>query len=462
MKVVIIGGGPGGYVAAIRAAQKGADVTLIEKKHIGGTCLNVGCIPTKVLLHTAELYHTLKGDAEQLGILVGTLGFDWSKIQARKKAIVQQLSGGVKSLLAANGVNVIMGEAAFLSVNQLAVHYPSGQNETIDFDQAIIATGSKPFMAPIKGNELEGVMTSDAALSLERIPKTLLIIGGGVIGSEFASIYSSLGTKVTIVEALPNIVANMDQELTDYLKYELEKAAVSIYTNTKVEHIERTLSGLKVQVFTESGLSSFEVEKVLLAVGRKPATKALNLEKAGIRVNGDKIVTNNHFQTNIPNIYAIGDCRGEVQLAHVASAEGMAAVEFIMGSRSNIDFNTIPYCVYTKPELAAVGLTEEKAKEQGYKVRIGRFPLHANGKSLIMGETNGVVKFVVDAKTDEILGLHLAGPRATELIVEGALALRLEATVAEIVTTIHAHPTVGESLYEAAHAVHKQAIHLPN
>ncbi|AKL94011.1 dihydrolipoyl dehydrogenase PdhD [Clostridium aceticum] len=461
MKVVVIGGGPGGYVAAIRAAQLGAEVTLVEKKYIGGTCLNVGCIPTKVLLHTAELYTTLEKESKKLGIQIEKLDIDWKKLQQRKKTVVSQLIGGINMLLKSNKVKVIMGEASFLNENQLEVQLEEGKKAAVDFDYAIIATGSKPLILPIPGADLEGVITSDEALSLEEIPKSMLVIGGGVIGSEFASIYSSMGTKVTIVEALPNIVAAMDQEVTDYLVKALKKARVDIHTDTKVEGIEKTKTGLRVKTVSKEGSKSFEVEKVLLSIGRKPVTENMGLEKIGVKLNKDKIITNKKFQTNINNIYGIGDCRGEIMLAHVASAEGIVAVEGIMGKTSKIDFKTIPYAVYTKPELAAVGMTEKQAKEKGYETKTGKFPLYANGKSLIMGEANGLVKYVVDAKTEEILGLHMAGPRATELIVEGALALRLEATIEEIATTIHAHPTVGESLHEAVHAVHNMAIHLP-
>ncbi|SNS18298.1 dihydrolipoamide dehydrogenase [Anaerovirgula multivorans] len=461
MRIVVVGGGPGGYVAAIRAAQLGAEVTLVEKKYIGGTCLNVGCIPTKVLLHTAELYTTLQREAEDLGIKIEKIDIDWKKLQLRKKEVINQLVGGVNMLLKSNKIEVIMGEGYFLNTNKIEVRQVEGKKVTVDFDYAIIATGSKPFIVPIPGADLEGVITSDEALSLDKIPKSLLVIGGGVIGSEFASVYSSIGTKVTMIEALPNIVATMDQDVTAYLVEVLKNSGVDIYTDTKVESIEKIKTGLKVNTVSKEGNKSFEVEKVLLSVGRKPVTENMGLEKIGVKLNRGKIITNKRFQTNTSNIYAIGDCRGEIMLAHVASAEGVVAVEGIMGKASKIDFRTIPYAVYTKPELAAVGMTEKQAKEQGYEVKTGRFPLYANGKSLIMGETDGTVKYVVDAKTEEILGLHMAGPRATELIVEGALALRLEATIEEIITTIHAHPTVGESLHEAAHAVHNTAIHLP-
>ncbi|WHH57034.1 dihydrolipoyl dehydrogenase [Petroclostridium sp. X23] len=461
MKIVVIGGGPGGYVAAIRAAQLGAEVTLVERKYLGGTCLNVGCIPTKVLLHTSEILTLLKHEAKEIGIKVSEVGVDWTQLQNRKEKVIKQLVGGIDGLLKSNKITKLIGNGAFVNRNQIEVTAGDGKKQVVDFDYAVIATGSEPTIVPIPGVDLEGVITSDDVLSLKEIPKSMCIIGGGVIGSEFASIYSSVGSEVTIVEMLPDIVATMDKDVTDCLKTELTKAGVKIHTNTKVEGIEKTASGLKVNTSSAAGKQSFEVEKVLLSIGRKPVIQGLELEKVGINTERGRITVNRKMQTNIDNIYAIGDCNGGVMLAHVASAEGIVAVEAIMKKPSQIDFKTIPYCVYTKPELAAVGMTEKQAKEQGYEVKTGTFPLYANGKSMIMGEMNGLVKYVVDAKTDEILGLHMAGPRATDLIVEGALALRLEATIEEIITTIHAHPTVGESLHEGAHAVHHSAIHLP-
>lgn len=461
MRIVVLGGGPGGYVAAIRAAQLGAEVTLIERKSLGGTCLNVGCIPTKVLLHTSEIVSMLKNDAKEMGICVNNPTVDWTQLQNRKEKVVKQLVGGIGSLLKSNKVTKIMGRGSFLNRKQIEVTPPDGQKQIVDFDYAIIATGSEPTIVPIPGVELEGVITSDGALSLEEIPKSMCVIGGGVIGSEFASVYSSLGCQVTIVEMLPDIVATMDIDAVNCLKTELLKAGVKIYTNTKVESIEKSIGGLKVNTSSASGEYSVEVEKVLLSIGRRPVTKGFGLEEIGVNLDHGRVVVSRKMQTNLENIYAIGDCNGGVMLAHVASAEGITSVEAIMKKPSRIDFRTIPYCVYTRPELAAVGMTEKQAKDQGYIVKTGTFPLKANGKSLIMGETNGFAKYVADAKTDEILGLHIAGPRATDLIVEGALAIRLEATVDEIITTIHAHPTVGESLHEAAHAVHNSALHLP-
>lgn len=465
MKIVILGGGPGGYVAAIRAAQLGAEVTLVENKYLGGTCLNVGCIPTKVLLHTTELIEVLENDAKELGINILGYEADWQKLQQRKTKIIKKLVSGVNGLLKNNTITKIMGTGTFLNDHQIKVLYNDESDDTkaamiIDFDFAIIATGSKPVIPPVPGFDLEDVITSETALSLETVPESLGIIGGGVIGCEFASIYNTFGCKVTIIEMLPEMIANMDRDIVKPLKEKLIKDGVEIFTSTKVESIEETSEGLAVKTTSKSGENIVHVQKVLLSVGRKPELDTLELDKAGIETERGAIRVNQKMQTNKRNIYAVGDCNGGVMLAHVASAEGIVAAETIMGIKSKIDFKTIPYCVYTKPELASVGLTESQARDLGYEVKVGNFPMAVNGKAMIMGETSGVVKYIADAVTGEILGLHMAGPRATDLIVEGALAIRLEATVEELITTIHAHPTVGESLLEAAHAVNGHAIHL--
>lgn len=465
MKIVIIGGGPGGYVAAIRAAQLGAAVTLVENKYLGGTCLNVGCIPTKVLLHTSELLDLLKNDAKELGITISDYHGDWPKLQKRKTKIIKKLVGGVNGLLKNNGITQITGTAVFVNKHQIKVisekqDQVTTGSQVIDFDFAIIATGSKPVIPPIPGSNHPDVITSDTALSLDAVPASLGIIGGGVIGCEFASIYNAFGCKVTIIEMLPEIVANMDADIVKPLKAKLQKDGVEIFTGTRVESIQENPDGLAITTSSPAGEQIITVAKVLLSVGRKAELETLELAQAGIETARGAIVVNKKMQTNVPHIYAVGDCNGGVMLAHVASAEGIVAVETIIGKRSQIDFKTIPYCVYTKPELANVGMTEAQARDQGYEVKVGTFPMAVNGKAMIIGETTGVVKYVTDAVTGEILGLHMAGPRATDLIVEGALAIRLEATVAELMSTIHAHPTVGEALMEAAHAVNGEAIHL--
>ncbi len=461
MKIAILGGGPGGYVAAIRAAQLGATVTLIEKEHIGGTCLNKGCIPTKVLLNTSEQLETIKSDYREIGINVTGVEVDWKKLQTRKEKVIKKLVSGVDGLLKNNKVTKIMGQGSFVNKNKISVKAADGSVTQVEFDYAIIATGSEPVIIPLPGVKLAGVITSDEALQLEEIPNSLVIIGGGVIGAEFAAVYNALGCKVTIIEMLSNIVANMDNDIVQPLKDKFKKSGVEIYVDTKVVSISESSEGLLVNTTSKEGDRSFPADKVLLSIGRKPVTTNIGLENLGIKVERNAVVVNKNMQTNIGNIYAIGDCNGGVMLAHVASAEGMVAVESIMNRKPQVDFKTIPYCVYTRPELAGVGLTEEQARTNGYDVKVGIFPMYINGKAIIQGETEGVVKYIADATTGEILGLHMAGTRATDLIVEGALAIRLEATVEELISTIHAHPTVGESLLEAAHAVYGNAIHIP-
>jgi len=460
MKLLILGGGPGGYVAAIKAAHLGAEVTLVDKKYIGGTCLNVGCIPTKVLLNTTDLYHTIKTDGKNMGILSEKLSVDWEKLMRRKTNISNSLVKGVEGVLASNGVEIIMGEGKFTSKNQVEVIKEDGTKDIVDFDKAIIATGSEPVILPIPGIRGENILTSSEILSLEKLPESLCIVGGGVIGCEFASLFSKLGVEVTIVEMLPGIVQNMDQEVVQYLDFELRNEGVEILTNSKVEKFNSGEDFVEITAATPEGEKIIKADKVLLSIGRKSVVDNVGLENIGIEYDRT-IKINKKFQTNIPNIYAIGDCTGGAMLAHAASAQGIAAVENIIKNKSKMDFKTVPYCIYTKPEVASVGMTEEQVKEKGISYSVGKFPLMSNAKALILGETNGLVKFIVDNSTDEILGMHMAGPKATELIVEGALVLRLEATIDEILTTIHAHPTVGEALHEAAHGVHGYPIHLP-
>lgn len=461
MKIAIIGGGPGGYVAAIRAAQLNAEVTLIEKEHIGGTCLNKGCIPTKVLLHGTGEFQNVNKSFKDYGIKVTGAELDWGQLQKRKTITVKKLVAGVDGLLKNNKVTKLMGEGNFMNKNQIKVKANDNTETIVDFDYAIIATGSKPVIIPIPGVELPGVVTSDEVLNFKEIPSSMVIIGGGVIGSEFAEVFGAVGCKVTIIEMLPNIIANMDQDIVATLKEKFIKNGIDIYTNTKVISISKSAEGLSVNTESEGKEQSFIAEKVLLSIGRKPVTDNLALDNLGVKTNRGAVVVNESMQTNVPNIYAIGDATAGVMLAHVASSEGIVAVESIMRAKPNIDFKTIPYCVYTKPELAGVGLTEEQAREKGYDVKVGIFPMYINGKAMIEAEQEGLVKYVIDGATKEVLGLHMSGPNATELIVEGALAVRLEATINEITSTIHAHPTVAESLHEAAHAVHSNAIHIP-
>ncbi|MHB9946644.1 dihydrolipoyl dehydrogenase [Clostridium botulinum] len=462
MKLVVIGGGPGGYVAAIRGAQLGAEVTLIEKEKLGGTCLNIGCIPTKVLLHSSELLNEIK-EARTLGIEVNNeVKINWTQLQNRKNTVVNTLVSGVSSLLEHNKVKVINGTAAFEGKSSIKVTKDQGESGNIQFDNVIISSGSVPFIPPIEGRELEGVIDSTGALSLDSIPKSMVIIGGGVIGIEFANIFNSLGCKVTVIEMLPYILPPVDREISEILKEKLKKDGINIYNNCKVTKIENNNENLNVSFEEDNDKLNIEAQKVLIAVGRRANIGNLNLESTGVSTEKGCILVNDNMETNIKGIYAIGDCTGKNMLAHVASDQGIIAVENIMGKNKKMDYKTVPACVYTKPELASVGLTEEQAKQKGVDYKVGKFPLIYNGKSLIMNDTEGFIKIIADKKYEEILGVHILGPRATDLITEAALALRLEATLEEIITTVHAHPTIGEAMKEAALAVNKEAIHMVN
>jgi len=462
MKLVVIGGGPGGYVAAIRGAQLGAEVTLIEKENLGGTCLNVGCIPTKVLLHSSELLNKIK-EAKTLGIEVNEeVKVNWTQLQNRKTIVVNTLVSGVSSLLEHNKVKVINGTATFEGKNSIKVTKDQGESENIQFDNVIISSGSIPFIPPIEGRELEGVIDSTGALSLDSIPKSMVIIGGGVIGIEFANIFNSLGCKVTVIEMLAFILPPVDREISEILKGKLKGDGIDIYNNCKVTKVEKSNENLNVSFEENNSKLNINTEKVLIAVGRRANISNLNLESIGVSTEKGCILVNDSMETNIKGIYAIGDCTGKNMLAHVASDQGIIAVENIMGKHKKMDYKTVPACVYTKPELASVGLTEEQAKQKGIDYKVGKFPLIYNGKSLIMNDTEGLIKIIADKKYEEVLGVHILGPRATDLITEAALALRLEATLEEIITTVHAHPTIGEAMKEAALAVNKEAIHMVN
>lgn len=447
-KVLVIGGGPGGYVAAIRAAELGAEVTLVEKRELGGTCLNRGCIPTKVLLHTAELYQeALKGAS--IGLLAKDVSVDWNKVQSHKAEVVTALNQGVAYLMRANKIRVIQGEASFLDKKRVKV---SGTSEILTADSIIIAAGSEPSKPPIPGIDSAGVMNSDGALSLEKLPASLAIVGGGVIGMEFAMLYNSLGVKVTVIEAMPEILPNFDEEIVSMLKQTFAKKGVSIMTSCAVGSF--TQKGDKVIVDGTEKLTgkafSVEAGKVLVAVGRRPLTAALKLENAGIAAERGRITVNERMQTSVPGIYAIGDCASKIMLAHVASKEGRVAAENIMGRDSVMKYNAVPGCLYTTPEVSNVGLTEKQAKEQHKDAVSAKYSMVGNGKSRILGDTTGVIKVVFDKKTGEVYGIHMIGPRATELIAEAVLAIANEIPVDGIAEAIHAHPTVAESMGETA------------
>ncbi len=457
-KIIIIGGGPGGYVAAIRAAQLGAEVHLVEGDKIGGTCLNVGCIPTKALLHTAELYQrVLKGPT--IGLDVEGVRVNWPVLLKHKEKVVTRLVQGVQGLLKANKVTVHKGYASLKDKHTVKIE--GSTTKTISADKIIISTGSVPVHLRFPGSQLPGVIDSTAGLSLAEIPSSLIIIGGGVIGTEFAALYSSLGTKVTVVEMLPEILPPVDGQLIQVIKKELIDQGVTFLTETKMTEVKEEKAELAVKVVKDQKEQELRGQYVLVAVGRKPNTAKLDLEKVGINTNKGAIVVDENFATNVPGIYAIGDCNALTMLAHAASAQGVAAVEHSLGHKAHYNNKLIPYCIYTNPEIAGVGLTEEQAREQGIAYEVGVFPLAGNGKSVIEGCEKGLVKIIADKKYKEILGVHIIGPRATDLIGEATVAMTLEATAEEIIAAVHPHPTISEAMMEAAHAVTGNAIHWP-
>ena len=465
MKIIVIGGGPGGYVAAIRAAQLGASVTVIEKEHLGGTCLNIGCIPTKCLLHSAELVEDIKNQGADIGVKVTGVEVDFPQVIAHKNAVSKKLTGGIGALFKMNKVAKVDGEASFIGPRKLSVKKADGTVETMTADAIIVATGSVNSQPPIPGlKENPNCIDSTGALSLEKLPKSMAVIGGGVIGLELACAYAAFGTKITVVEALDHMLPMLDGDLTDIGVVHMKKMGMEFHLECPVQAVEASPVGAKVVCRNKAGETvSFEAEKVLVAIGRKANTASLNLEAGGLKNDRGRIIVNEKMETNVSGVYAIGDCvLGYAQLAHTASAMGEVAAENIMGLSAIYDESTNPTCVYIEPEAASVGLTEEQAKAKGIDYKVGRFPMSANGKALILNGGEGLVKIIAGAKYGEVLGMHIIGPRATDLIAEGALAIRLEATVDELISTIHSHPTVTETLREAALNVEKRAIHTKN
>lgn len=455
--VLVIGGGPGGYVAAIRAAQLGAKVTLIEKAEIGGTCLNRGCMPTKAMLHCSEVYETATS-SEDIGIKAEKVTVDWNKVQGFRASIVEQLTSGVRALCKLNKIKVVAGKAVFTGPKTVSV-----DGTEYSADKVIIASGSYPIIPGIPGvKDSKACMDSTACLSLDHIPESMLVIGGGVIGLELGSVYMRYGTKVTVVEMLPKLLPLMDGELTGILQGKLQNQGMEILTSSQVESVTDTAKGADVKVKTPDGEKTFSVEKVLLCVGRGPNTEGLGLEKTGVKVEKGFIQVNEKMETGVPGVYAIGDCTGKLMLAHAAMAMGETAAENAMGGDKTFDPDMSPSCCYVGPEFAGVGYTEEKVKELGIDYKVGKFPTSGNGRCLVAGCKDGMIKVLAGKEYGEILGVHILAPNATELIEEASLALKLEVTLEEFTDTIHCHPTVSEAVRECALAADKKAIHIPN
>lgn len=446
--VIVIGGGPGGYTAAAKASALGGKVALVEKGKLGGTCLNQGCIPTKTLLKSTEVMETVK-KAKDFGVDINKVEISIEKMLDRKQSVIKRLNTGVEFLMKSNKITVFRGEGKITNPDEVTVYGPA-ENVVLKTRNIIIATGSRPAVIPELEPDGNLLMNSDDALMLSDIPANLLIIGGGAIGVEFASIYNKLGSKVTLVEAMDRILPFADGEVSHALKQLMVREKINILTETRVAGLNKLDNSLVVKLETTEGLKEIQVNKVLVAVGRRPDYESLGLLEIGVKVDKGKILVNSKMETSIPNIYAIGDVTGGILLAHVASTEGTAAAVNAMGGRKHMDYSVVPSCIYTSPELASAGLTEEQAIKQGMKVVIGKSQFIASGKALAMGENKGLVKIVAEADSGKILGVHILGPQATSLISEAALAIKLGATVEDVAETIHAHPSLPETLMEAA------------
>lgn len=461
--VAIIGSGPGGYVAAIRAGQLGLKVAIIEKdKRLGGTCTLRGCIPTKQLLQSAHVYEQMQ-HAGDFGVQVTGIQLAFADVQKRKDKVVMKNSKGIEYLMKKNTVTVFKGTGKLALPGKVEVTAEDGSKQTIAARNVIIATGS--VVRPIPGFETDGdrVVSSDHILELKDVPKSLIVMGAGAVGVEFASVYSRFGTETTIVELMPRLVPLEDEEVSKELERALRKRGVKSQVDTKLEKLEKTDTGIRVTGKTSKGDPvSIEAAMLLVAVGRMPYTQGLGLEGTKIKLDRGFIQVDEFQQTGEKGVYAIGDVVPTPLLAHLASKEGIVAVEHIAKQKNvrPINLRLVPNCTYCDPEVASVGLTEAKAKEMGYDVKVGKFPFSASGKARIIGEEEGFVKIIGEKKYDEILGVHIIGPHATELIAEACVAMQLESTAEELGRTMHAHPTISETVMEAAEGVHGLAVHI--
>ena len=462
--ITIIGSGPGGYVAAIRAAQLGFKTAIIEKyPTLGGTCLNVGCIPSKALLDSSEHFEKAKHEFADYGILINEPKVDLPKMIARKNAVVEQTTKGINYLMDKNKVTVFEGVGSFESATKIKITKNDGSTESIESKYTIIATGSKPSTLPFITIDKERIITSTEALGLQEVPKKLLVIGGGVIGLELGSVYMRLGAEVTVIEYLDKIIPGMDGALSKELQKVLKKQGMKFSLSTAVSGVERIGDSVRVTATDKKGEKvDFEGDYCLVSVGRRPYTDGLSLENAGVELDErGRVKVNDHLQTNIPNIYAIGDVVKGVMLAHKAEEEGVFVVESLAGQKPHINYNLIPGVVYTWPEVAGVGKTEEQLKAEGIDYKVGNFPMRALGRSRASGDTDGFVKILADAKTDEILGFHIIGARAADLIAEGVTAMEFRASAEDLTRMSHAHPTYAEAIKEAAlDATAKRPIHI--
>lgn len=458
--IAIIGGGPGGYVAAIKAAKMGADVVLIEKEHLGGTCLNCGCIPTKALVRSAEVYDNFK-EAIDFGLSVKEYNVDMDKVINRKNSIVNKLVEGIQYLIEKNKIKVINGNGKILDKNTVIIETKNKIVE-INSKNIILSTGSETVSLPIPGANSKSILTSKEILDLKELPKKLAIIGGGVIGMEFAFIYSSFGVEVFVVEYLDNVLQMLDQDVIDEINSAAEKKGIKLFTGSRVEEIIDTEDDRCVVRFTKGGESKYvSVDKVLMSVGRKPYFEGLGIENANIKLNDNKkgIKVNSKMQTNIDNIYAVGDVTNIIQLAHVASHQAIVAVENIMGHDAEMDYSAVPSAIFTHPEIASVGSTEREAKSKGINIEVGKFPYAANGKALTMGDDCGFIKVIKNADSNKVIGATIVGINSADLIASLTIAIKNGLTTKQIAETIFAHPTTSEVIHEGILSVEGGALH---
>lgn len=469
--IIVIGSGPGGYVAAIRAAQLGARTVCIEREasEWGGTCLNWGCIPTKAMIASVERLQHCK-HADTMGVLIqGEIGFDFGKMMERKTKVVTTLRGGVSALLKSNHVRSVVGTGKLVDANTVEVTAPDGSKERIRTKNILLATGSVPIIPPVpglernpsdpRGQSSNGIWTSDEAVSAKECPKRMVVIGAGAVGLEFAYTFRNLGAEIDLVEIAPEILPTGDAEIAAELRKSLTKQGIRFHLASKVVKVEHQGATRIVTIEGGKGTKTVEAEVVLVGAGRRAYFEGLNLEAVGVVTNRRGVEVNDYLQTSVPNIYALGDIAGKQLLAHLASHMGIVAAENAMGHHVKMDYRAVPAPIYTVPEVASVGLSEKEAIEQGYDVLTGRFPFRPLGRAMALGETEGMVKVITERKYGELLGVHIVGPYATEMIHEGVMAIKLEATIEELMTAIHAHPTLSEAIGEAALDVKGEAIH---
>ena len=459
--IIVIGSGPGGYVTAIRAAQLGFKTAVVEKENLGGICLNWGCIPTKALLKSAHVFHYLK-HAEDFGLnKVENPSFDFTKVVERSRGVASKMSGGIQFLMKKNKIDVIKGTATIQKGKKISVKDAEGKTTEYSADHIIIATGARSRELPNLPQDGKKVIGYRQALTLPKQPKSMIVVGSGAIGVEFADFYNTMGTKVTIVEFMPNILPVEDEEVSKHMEKSLKKAGIEIMTSSSVEAVDTSGEGVKAKVKTANGEITLEADILLSAVGIQANIENIGLENVGIQTDKGRILVNEWYETSVPGYYAIGDVIPTQALAHVASAEGITCVEKIKGIHTEkIDYGNIPGCTYCSPEVASVGLTEKQAKEKGYDIKVGKFPLSASGKATANGNTDGFIKVIFDAKYGEWLGCHMVGDGVTDMIAEAVVARKLETTGHEILKAVHPHPTVSEAVMEAVAAAYGEVIHI--